>query len=312
MSGIAAFRRAAIILPLLFILSACSDREPDIPGGIALVYGISVYPQSSLRYAADDAAAIASRLADSGYRVTLRRDAEATRSAIEADLVQAASTLARDETLVFYYSGHGGQMPAAGNGEADGTEEWLFPAGSVREDGGGIDPGLGLRDDELGELLAGIPNRQKIVIIDACSSGGFADPGNAVDLVPDDYDGSSWGGIDLGSLFSLSAGSRRTGSGDVPASVALVLAAAGEDEAGYESSRFGHGVFTYFLLDAVTSGDRNGDGTITAIEAYEHAFGGIVDHWNDFFRESGAPGDFWYFLPHVSGGAVDFALFSVR
>ena len=83
-----------------------------------------------------------------------------------------------------------------------------------------------------------------------------------------------------------------------------MLAAAGEQEFSWESLSFQHGVFTYFLLESATSGDRNSDGFVTVSEAYDYVRRSIDDRWNatSFYDER--------FAPHLSGGPVDYVLFT--
>ena len=84
------------------------------------------------------------------------------------------------------------------------------------------------------------------------------------------------------------------------------MAAAGERELSWEAGApYGHGIFTYFLLQAPRRGDRNADGWVTVSEAYGYARDAIESEWNRALP-SGSP---YIFLPRVSGGPVDYALF---
>jgi uncharacterized caspase-like protein len=64
-----------------------------------------------------------------------------------------------------------------------------------------------------------------------------------------------------------------------------------------------HGVFTYYLLQAATLGDADGDGVVTTTEAYAYTAAAIKSQWdsNTFITA---------FLPHISGDTRDLVLFT--
>lgn len=66
-----------------------------------------------------------------------------------------------EDTLVFFFSGHGNQVPDRDRDEADGTDETILLADGT------------LSDDELASLLSNGPARD-FVALDSCYSGGFA------------------------------------------------------------------------------------------------------------------------------------------
>lgn len=83
----------------------------------------------------------------------------------------------------------------------------------------------------------------------------------------------------------------------------IVLSAAGTNESSYDGTvAMQHGVFTYYLLQAATNGDGNGDGVVTTTEAYAYTFAAIKAQWDsDPYVIA--------FLPHISGGTRDLVLF---
>jgi hypothetical protein len=92
-------------------------------------------------------------------------DAEATSEAVAAALRQIASEMRPDDTLVFFFSGHGNRVARA--------------AGSDAADPDGVDETIelydtSLRDDELKEAFQEVPGRALLVVLDSCFSGGFA------------------------------------------------------------------------------------------------------------------------------------------
>ena len=70
-----------------------------------------------------------------------------------------------DDTLVFFFSGHGGRVPRIGAAEMadiDGMDETL----ALRDDS--------ITDNEFDALLDNIPAARALIILDSCYSGGFA------------------------------------------------------------------------------------------------------------------------------------------
>lgn len=73
------------------------------------------------------------------YQTSILKTARATRSAVLNALKAAATKLKANDTLVFYFSGHGGQQPDQNSDETDGRDETL-----VAYDGEIIDDQLNL------------------------------------------------------------------------------------------------------------------------------------------------------------------------
>lgn len=90
--------------------------------------------------------------------------------AISEKLLRA--TKAGDSILI-YWSGHGGQMQVP---EVEGGfSEYLIPYDGKLDTQAGM-----LTDREFGKLVAQLPGRQVIVILDACHSGGQSDHPKAI------------------------------------------------------------------------------------------------------------------------------------
>jgi len=86
----------------------------------------------------------------------------------------------------------------------------------------------------------------------------------------------------------------------------------------YESNAsaygFGHGIFTYFLLQSETDPDADfdGDGLITSGEAFSYCAVKINENWNaanSSFYDSGTYADY---LPHLSGTPREYALWATE
>lgn len=95
-----------------------------------------------------------------GYSIQILKTSEATGSSILQALDNAASTLNTGDTLVFFYSGHGGQQPDLNGDELDGQDETL-----IAYDGQII-------DDQLDPIWLKFRSGVRIVMLsDSCNSG---------------------------------------------------------------------------------------------------------------------------------------------
>jgi uncharacterized caspase-like protein len=274
-------RRAGIcgilILAAACIFPAACAQEVNLPAQYALVYG-SDYQGSvvgpPLGFPDDDAGAIADILDRKGYNVQKRINAAATSAQLETDIGSLSGMAEKDSMFLFYFSGHGHSL--------GGSEYIVFYDGVL------------VSDNELMRIISRVPSRQKVVIIDACYSGGFIGDSPGVDT-----EGSSPVSSAAEAFSKYFANIR---GGDIAYTEAIVLTAAGARELSWETGGYNHGVFTYFLLQTPRKADANNDGFVTASEAYYFAKNAVVSAWN-----SQHPAESFY--PHISGGAMDFVLF---
>jgi hypothetical protein len=133
--------------------------------------GISDYqaPNTDLQYTAEDATRIRDALiggggmrAEDAYTFV---DSEATVGGVTDAIRAIGRRMQADDTLVLFYSGHGGQMPRGDGPSAsdpDGLDETL-----ALYDGQ-------LLDDELRALFDDIEAGMVLLWLDSCFSGGFA------------------------------------------------------------------------------------------------------------------------------------------
>ncbi len=276
----------------------------------AIVYGVADYSPAGLgandlTYPSIDAQELAAQLEDQGFEVLprLRLDSAANRANLEADFQQVKLAASPDDLFLFYFSGHGGPVDDAGNPLPQGVPaaaEVLYLDATTAPDP--------LTISQLASLLADIPARKRVVILDACNSGGFIGSHLEADRFEPDYMGNkdSLFGV-LGKAVSLYANFAGSG-GLIPPSLSLVMAAAGSREFSFETDGYQNGIFTYYLLQAAQRGDRNRDGWVTVSEAYGYVRDAIEAEWNRRFP----PGSIEIFAPRVSGGPVDFVLFQAR
>jgi hypothetical protein len=327
-------RIALIIAPVFAMLTvSCSlfDHSGVVTVRYALVYGVAMYATSepagdypNLLYPDDDAADVAAMLTARGYIVKSRWvdheghlwvdgidrgsvDAPAnageapTKDTLQSDLATLSGSIGPTDEFVFYFSGHGMQ-------NIEETHEFFVPFGGIVKIGMdyyGNEPTC-VRDDEMGAFLFGsIATPRRVVILDTCNSGGFIGNTLEVDTTPPTTSATGRQGFSLSTIakaIAAYASFTTTSSMGISPYQAQVLSAAGSGEYSYETSGYGHGVMTYYLLQTAANGDFNGDGAVTVLEAFSLVKAGIEEDWN-------AESPFDAFTPHISGGAVDFVLF---
>jgi hypothetical protein len=149
--------------------------EPEIvapmPNGeqgraVGVFVGISDYPTAGdLDYCASDAARVQQAFVNAGVMdpmdTIVLTDRQATRVAVSNALDRMMRRIGPNDTLVFFFSGHGNQVQDNDGDELDGTDETI-----VLYDGA-------VSDDELTRLLAQGEQRE-LVALDSCYSGGFS------------------------------------------------------------------------------------------------------------------------------------------
>ena len=277
------------------------------------MYGVQNYPNAShLTYTLNDATAISQLLSGQNWTTKLALDSDATRADIVGDISNLAASVESNSTVLFYFSGHG-------NPTNDGTSGIIAPYDTEVEKNSDNDPiyvnGIVQTIDttvisatQLASMLSALPTKNIIVILDCCYSGNFVSPGSAIDASPQDYSSMpsfsafSTAVANFGSLLSANASASGQKS-------PIVISAAGSEEFSYDgTAAMQHGVFTYFLLQAATNGDSNGDGVVTTTEAFAYTQKAIMS-WGASLTAADyalyAP-----FLPHISGGTRDLVLFT--
>jgi len=216
-----------------------------------LVIGISSYNDPSipkLRYSHADARAIhdffsssTSTLAkpsnvhfltDKPNQDGLVADKRGILLALNRYLIQRAVN--EDDMVILYFAGHGD----VGKHPTKGTEYYLIPQDATMSD-------LFVTGIELAEferMWSAIPAKTKILIADACNSGGF----------------SGMRGLGISGVESV--------GGEAKA----VFSACKSDEKSMECDQLGHGLFTYVLLEGLKGkADMvcgNNDGRVTLAE----------------------------------------------
>ena len=144
----------------------------------------------------------------------LRADKRGMMLAIDRYLVKKAAH--KDDMAIFYFSGHGD----TGKHPTKGTEYYLMPLDAAMDS-------LYVTAIELSEfqrMWNAIPANTKILIVDACNSGGFSGV-------------KGRGGI--------------TGVDSISGEAKAVFSACKGDEKSIECPQLGHGLFTHVLLEGI-------------------------------------------------------------
>ncbi len=226
---------------------------------IAVIVGVDGYRHPAfpdLKFASADAGAIADLLKtpDGGSfdEIVLLDSREVTsRSAILARLKATRAGLGRGDTFLFYFSGHG-TLGLDAEGE---PRLFLLP--------GDADPGdlehTALDLEGLREFLASLPAQRKALIIDACFNGRGK---SAIDPSVEAQMEEMVSRVAQSSVRGLASGEAH-------------LFASTLGRPAFEDPDLGHGVYTHYLLQAMTwargTADLDKNGLLTAWEAHDFA-----------------------------------------
>lgn len=262
-----------IVAPLLCAALSGAVAAQALAGKTwAIVIGVSKYGDQSLsewslQYAESDAQAVYDALVDrcrvprqSIYLLKGRRATKAGISSAFASLSRAAKA---NDTVFIYFSGHGSFIPDREGDEVDGDrlDEVLLPYDAVLGDWSTY-----LVDDELGWMVSGLSAGAVAIVIDSCHSGGqgksVPTPGLLVKGTGDSM---------TKDIFTDPGGNKGC----------ALLAACQSGEVAYERKDLGHGVLTYFVLQAIeqqfaADSDHNGILTFDELGAYVES---QVDAW---------------------------------
>jgi uncharacterized caspase-like protein len=155
-----------------------------------------------------------------------------------------------NDTVIIYYAGHGATEEDASSPDGDGLEKYLLPYNSDPSDL--YSTALPMREIET--IFNRISSERLIFIGDTCYSG--ASGGRTF--------GISGRRATLNEAFieRLTKGKGR-----------VILTASRANELSLEDKSIKHGVFTYYLLEALRGkGDFDKDGYVTLDEAYKYLF----------------------------------------
>lgn len=201
-------------------------KSPAKPQGkaYALIFGVEKYEDpgfGSVTYAERDATEVANALLDLGYDaadVTVILNEKATKTTIEYEITELAHRATKDDTVLFFFAGHGYTY---------GGENFLVATDSRR---GGIPKTfVSLRD--MFEAFAGSHCAQVMFFLDCCHSGmKTTDEGRDV--------------LEMMSHEELKAYFAE-------AEFRVVFSSCDKGEKSYPSHDYKHGYWTYHLLRAL-------------------------------------------------------------
>ena len=205
---------------------------------------------------------------------TLLTDHKATRNAILAELDKLLDTAKQGDQVVFYYSGHGSQIPDDGIEEKDGMDETLVSADAKFIDGEWQNM---IRDDELNIKLKALEDKDidVLVISDACHSGSItksAEKSTERVLLADVLQQESYEERRKEKTWLDSSPYRTSWSAVASGQLAL------------ENSTLNGSVYTTLLIEGITDkrADYNHNGTVTNGELHRY----LLDTSNKYCRLS--------------------------
>ena len=306
-----------VIIVTAVLLFSC-DVTPKMEGEqYALFYGVADYNIiADLMFTDDDAEAMGSLFEDRGYNVTVRTNSDATLENLQSDIEELSEKIDEDDTFLFYFSGHGGrhydfygyfsEKSEAEPPSGDSDNEWILFSGSLESEDYDSWSETALNEEKLLKLITKLDTDKKIIIIDACNSGGFINNITDIDGIPPNYLENINENEDK--IFSKAidiyfSNSLRDDYPDISYEDAIVLTASGEQEYSVELYSIEHGLFTYYFLRSADHADINGDGYITATESYAYTSASLDINWNSYISSD------YQYHPHITGGPVDLVLF---
>ena len=250
----------------------------------ALLVGVNRYanaPANNLRYAVNDVKALRDVLIRSyGFpaeNVFVLTDEQATREKIREALndLTDSKRVGKDDRILIYFSGHGQTVTLSSGGETG----FLIPNDAQIDlsDSGNIAPyrrsclSLG----EIWETLDGCPARHVLLLADCCFSGLLAQS------------------------KAYAKPSRETLAALAHKRTRQIMTAGGAGEESQEDSRWGHGAFTYELLEELSAHAALEETVFTARELHASLQFDVANltkaKQNPLFRDKDTEGEFLFF-----------------
>jgi len=220
----------------------------------AVVIGIDKYKNfPSLKYSANDARGFYRYLIEGNQvpkdHIWLLLDEEANlnkmRSVLGTQLRQKAG---KDDMVIVYLAGHGATEKDAASPDGDGLEKYILPHDADPKDFYASAMPMG----EVARIFSRISSGRLVFISDTCYSGATGGRTVPVMGMRANVSGAFWD--------RLSQGTGR-----------VIITASDANEVSMEKDDLKHGVFTFYLLEALQGkGDFDGDGVITVDEVYRY------------------------------------------
>ncbi|MEQ1778161.1 MAG: caspase family protein [Nitrosomonas sp.] len=195
---------------------------PQIGQKFIVLFGIDQYADKtipSLENAIRDAEVVGQLFADKlGYEILVVQNA--TRADIVRTLNQLSTEMAKNDSVVVYYAGHGYQS------EKTGAGYWIPSDASAK------DPASWISNASISEMLSGIHSNQIMMISDSCYSGVFTRE------------------------EKLKLSDNKVQPVDILANRSVVAMSAGNDEPVADEGRGGHSIFAWYLMQTIRNVDN--------------------------------------------------------
>ncbi len=268
-------------------------------------YELSVHSVMNLATAHRNAKGLAEVLREVGqlsdYRISTNE--EATREHIEQAVTEWLPAVSRPgDTVIFFFSGHGLQIPDDEHDEADGKDEVICPydqmspgivgrllkrekldpkldqrvktvlghakqvlerTGSEEQAQASIIRQTGISDDEFGVWLQKLDGRQVIVVLNACNSGGFAQAEKGIATQGRE------GGFDF-------LDRECTRLKDLGQSETVLLTACAAQESSLMRPERDFSVMPYYLIELL----RTSRGPVDIVQSYEYCAARMKDYFD--------------------------------
>lgn len=252
------------------IITADADQTPGEKYAVIIALSKFKDPNiSPLQYTVKDAEAFYQFLISekggrfSKNKIRLLLDHEATKVNIEDVLENFLPRKAgKDDTVIIFFAGHGTPDIDLTDRSDDGVEKYLVPYDADLEK----ISATCIPMSEFDLIFSSIRSRRVIFFLDSCFSGGGAGKTEVPDVLrrtfisrPKRLRGFT---ITPKFLTQLTEGSKGYGK--------VLITASQANEQALELDAFGHGLFTYYLLEALNGKADDGDGFITLKEAYDY------------------------------------------
>jgi len=220
----------------------------------AVVVGINKYKNfPSLKYSVNDAREFYRYLTEVNQipkdQVWLLLDEEATLDKLRSTLgTHLRRQAGKDDMVIIYLAGHGATERDSSSPDGDGLEKYILPHNADPKDL----YSSALPMSEVARIFQRISSERLVFVSDTCYSG--ASGGRTVPLL------GSRANVSGAFLERISHGKGR-----------VIITASDANEVSVEKDELKHGVFTYYLLEALRGkGDADGDGVITVDEVYRY------------------------------------------
>lgn len=230
----------------------------------ALLVGINDYPRHPLRGCVNDVEAVREFLErERGFAaadIAVLTNGQATRTAIVNELRRQVAASRNGDALVFYFCGHGAQLPTRDPREADGLDEVLCPVDFAWT------AETAIVDDELEQLFDSVPEEVALTwVFDACHTG---DIDEQLDARVAGFRGMGARAAEVGAESAAAEAAASSSSSSVRRprrhGVILSACAATEKAADIFVDNRPHGAFTHHLLAAARQAPRATAGQLLA------------------------------------------------